>query len=64
MLFRSEHERAQQTEAAGVKTLMMTGSSDRVLELDDAGQPYLRKPFRPEAFVQRVEEMLAALMEA
>jgi DNA-binding response OmpR family regulator len=50
---------AQQAEAVGAKTLMMTGSPDRMVEFDGAGQPYLSKPFRPEAFLQRVEEMLS-----
>ena len=50
----------QQAEAAGAKILMMTGSSDRILEFDDAGQPYLSKPFRPDLFVQRVRELLAS----
>jgi DNA-binding response OmpR family regulator len=44
----------------GAKTLMMTGSSDRIVEFDGAGQPYLSKPFVPEVFLQRVEEILAA----
>jgi DNA-binding response OmpR family regulator len=39
---------------------MMTGSSDRIVEFDGAGQPYLSKPFVPEVFLQRVEEILAA----
>ncbi len=50
---------AQQAQGAGVKTLMITGSADRMVEFDASGQPYLSKPFRPEAFVQRVEEMLS-----
>jgi len=50
---------AQQAQAAGVKILMMTGSPDRMVEFDGAGQPYLSKPFRSEAFLQRIEEMLA-----
>jgi len=47
-----------QTEAAGVKTLMMTGNADWILQFDGAGQPYLSKPFTPEAFLQRVRGML------
>ena len=50
---------AQQAEAAGCKTLMMTGSPDRIVEFSGAGQPYLSKPVRPDVFLQRVEEMLA-----
>jgi hypothetical protein len=38
----------------------MTGNPDRIVEFDGAGQPYLSKPLRAEAFVQRVEEILAA----
>ena len=45
---------------AGEKILMMTGSSDRILEFDGAGQPYLSKPFPPDVFLQRVEELLAS----
>ena len=44
-----------QAEAAGTKTLMMTGNPDRIVELDRAGQPYLSKPFAPEAFLKRVQ---------
>ena len=51
---------AQQAEAAGVKTLMMTGSSGRIVEFKGAGQPYLSKPFQPDLFLQRVEEILAS----
>ena len=50
---------AKQAEAAGAKTLMMTGSSDRIVEFDGSGQPYLSKPFPPEAFLQRVELILS-----
>ena len=50
---------AKQAEAAGAKTLMMTGSPDRIVEFDGSGQPYLSKPFPPEAFLQRVEHILA-----
>jgi DNA-binding response OmpR family regulator len=46
-------------EAAGAKTLMMTGSPDRIIEFDGAGQPYLSKPFQPEAFLERVREILS-----
>ena len=49
----------QQAEAAGRKTLMMTGNPERIIEFDGAGQPYLSKPFPPEAFVERVQEILA-----
>ena len=51
---------AKQAEAAGAKTLMMTGSPDRIVEFDGSGQPYLSKPFPPEAFLQRVEQILSA----
>ena len=50
----------QQAEAVGAKVLMMTGNPDRIVEFDGAGQPYLSKPFVPEAFLQRVQEILAA----
>jgi two-component system nitrogen regulation response regulator GlnG len=50
---------ARQAETAGAMTLMMTGSPDRIIEFDGAGQPYLSKPFLPEAFLQRVEKMLS-----
>ena len=50
----------KQAEAAGAKILMITGSPDRIIEFDGAGQPYLSKPFSAEAFRQRVEEILAA----
>jgi DNA-binding response OmpR family regulator len=49
---------AKETEAAGAKTLMMTGSPDRIIEFDGAGQPYLSKPFPPETFLERVTEIL------
>jgi DNA-binding response OmpR family regulator len=39
---------------------MMTGSPDRIIEFDGAGQPYLSKPFPPDVFLQRVEEILVA----
>lgn len=50
----------QQATELGAKTLMMTGNPDRIVEFDGAGQPYLSKPFPPELFVQRMEEVLAA----
>jgi DNA-binding response OmpR family regulator len=50
---------AKQAEAAGAKTLMMTGSPDRIVEFDGSGQPYLSKPFPAEAFLQRVEQILS-----
>ena len=50
----------QQAAEMGAKTLMMTGNPDRIVEFDGGGQPYLSKPFTPELFVQRVEEILAA----
>jgi DNA-binding response OmpR family regulator len=49
----------RQTEALGAKTLMMTGNPDRILEFGGAGQPYLSKPFTVDAFLQRVQELLA-----
>jgi two-component system, OmpR family, response regulator len=51
---------AKQAEAAGAQILMITGSPDRMIEFDGSGQRYLSKPFPPEAFLRRVEEMLAA----
>ena len=48
----------RQAEALGTKTLMMTGSPDRILEFDGAGQPYLSKPFPVEVFLQRVQELV------
>jgi DNA-binding response OmpR family regulator len=50
----------RQAEAAGAKTLMMAGSPDRIVEFDAAGQPYLSKPFLPDAFMRRVQEILGA----
>ena len=50
----------QRAATLGAKTLMMTGNPDRIVEFDGAGQPYLSKPFAPEKFLQRVEEVLAA----
>ncbi len=49
----------KRAETAGTKTLMMTGSPDRIVEFDGSGQPYLSKPFPPEAFLRRVEQILA-----
>jgi DNA-binding response OmpR family regulator len=49
---------AKQAEALGAKVLIMTGNADRILELDGAGRPYLSKPFTPEAFLERVRELL------
>jgi DNA-binding response OmpR family regulator len=49
----------KQAEAAGAKTLIMTGSPDRIVEFDGSGQPYLSKPFPPEAFLQRVQQILS-----
>ena len=51
---------AKQAEAAGAKILMLTGSPDRVGEFDGSGQRYLSKPFAPEAFLQRVQEILSS----
>ena len=48
----------QQAEAAGAKVLMMTGNPDRIIEPDGAGQPYVSKPVAPEAFIQRVRQVL------
>ena len=48
----------QRAETAGAKILIMTGSADQIIELDGPGQPYLSKPFTPEAFLQRVREIL------
>ena len=44
----------------GAKTLMMTGNPERITEFDGSGQPYLSKPFTPELFVKRVQEILSA----
>jgi DNA-binding response OmpR family regulator len=49
----------QQAEALGTKTLMMTGNSDRIVECEAAGQPYLSKPFLPDLFLKRVEEIVS-----
>ena len=51
----------QQAETLGTKTLMMTGNSDRIVECEAAGQPYLSKPFPVGVFVQRVEELLTSV---
>jgi|SRR5215469_7200833 len=50
----------QQAEAAGVKTLMMTGNPDRIIDFEAVDQPYLSKPCPSGLFVQRVKELLAA----
>jgi DNA-binding response OmpR family regulator len=50
----------KEAEAAGAKILMMTGNPDRIVEFDGAGQPYLSKPFQPDRFLERVEQILAA----
>jgi DNA-binding response OmpR family regulator len=50
---------AKQAEAAGAKVLMITGSPDRIIEFDGSGQPYLSKPFPPEAFLRRVQQILS-----
>jgi DNA-binding response OmpR family regulator len=49
----------KQAAGLGAKTLMMTGNPDRIIEFDGAGQPYLSKPFPPDLFLRRVEEILA-----
>ena len=49
----------QRAETAGVKSLMMTGNPERIVEFDAAGQPYLSKPCPPDTFLQRVREILA-----
>jgi DNA-binding response OmpR family regulator len=51
---------AKQAESAGAKVLMITGSPDRIVEFDDSGQCYMSKPFPPEAFLRRVQEMLSS----
>ena len=48
----------QQAETADAKILMLTGDPDRIVELDGAGQPYVSKPVAPEAFVERVRQVL------
>jgi DNA-binding response OmpR family regulator len=53
-----------QAEAAGSKTLMLTGSPDRIVDFDAAGQPYLSKPFPPDLFLQRVRELLGEAWRA
>ena len=50
---------AKQAEAAGAKVLMITGSPDRIVEFDGSGQAYLSKPFPPEAFLRRVQQILS-----
>jgi CheY-like chemotaxis protein len=49
----------KQAEAAGAKTLMMAGNPDRIVDFDGARQPYLSKPFLPDIFLKRVEQILA-----
>jgi DNA-binding response OmpR family regulator len=51
----------QRAETAGAKVLMMTGNPDRIVEFDGAGQPYVSKPVAPEAFVQRVRQVLGGV---
>ncbi len=51
---------AKQAEAAGGKILMMTGNPDRRIEFDGSGQPCSSKPFPPEAFLRRVQEIPSA----
>jgi DNA-binding response OmpR family regulator len=51
---------AKQAEAVGAKILMITGSPDRMIEFDGTGQRYLSKPFPPEAFLRRVQEILSS----
>jgi len=51
---------AKQAETAGAKILMITSSPDRMIEFDGSGQQYLSKPFPLEAFLRRVQEILAA----
>ena len=50
---------AKQAGAAGAKVLMITGSADKIVEFDGAGQPYLSKPFPTEAFLRRVQQILS-----
>jgi len=33
---------------------MVTRSPDRIVEFDDAGRPYLSKPFPPDLFLERM----------
>jgi DNA-binding response OmpR family regulator len=54
----SSESLVKQANAAGAKILIMTGSADRIVELDGAGQPYLSKPFTLEVFLERVTEIL------
>jgi DNA-binding response OmpR family regulator len=49
-----------QARTASAEIVMMTGNPDRIIEYDGAGQSYLSKPFLPDAFLQRVGEMLGA----
>ena len=55
----SSARRVQQAEAAGAKTLMMTGNPDRIIDFAATGQPYLSKPCPPALVLQRVREILA-----
>jgi len=48
----------QRATELGAKMLMMTGNPDRITEFNGSGQPYLSKPFTPELFVKRVQEIL------
>jgi DNA-binding response OmpR family regulator len=50
----------QQAEALDTKILMMSGNADRIIEFEAAGQAYLSKPFLPDLFLRRVEEILSA----
>ena len=50
---------AKQAEAAGANVLMITRSPDRIVEFDGSGQAYLSKPFPPEAFLRRVQQILS-----
>jgi len=49
----------QQARVLRTKTLMMSGNSDRIIEFEAAGQPYLSKPFQPDLFLKRVEEIVS-----
>jgi two-component system, OmpR family, response regulator len=49
----------EQAKARGAKVLMLTGSPERIVEFDSFEQPYLSKPFPPEAFLQRVRQILS-----
>lgn len=43
-----------------MKTLMMTGNPDRIVEFDGAKQPYLSKPFSVDLFLRQAEALLVA----